>query len=140
MASGAGTVTLTVDDAFIATALRQALGNTVPGYSLANVRAHCVPGNRIQVAADATGPFGISVPAFMNLQPVASQGHLTIHVLEARIGGLTLPAAVDAQIEQAANSQLRSLGSASLSGPPQYVVTGVTTTTGHATVTLGSQP
>jgi hypothetical protein len=140
VASGSGSVTLTVDDAFIATALRQALANGLPGYSIANVRAHCVPGDRILLGADAAGPFAISAPVYMNLQPVASQGYFTVHVLDARVGGLTLPAAADAQIEQAANNQLRSLGSAALAGPSQYVVTGVTTTTGHATVTLGPQP
>lgn len=135
---GSGSVAVTVDDAFLTASLDNALHQVPLGTSIRGVTAHCVPGDRILLSADTQlGPFNQPGTFSMTLQPGASQGHFVVHVLSASIGGLTLPAAVDAQMEAAADAQLRSLGDTALAGSTQYVVRGAQTTYDHLTVMLG---
>lgn len=139
-ATGAGSISVTVDDAFLTAAMGDALHQVALGVNVHDVAAHCVPGDQIQLrgVADAQlGPFTQPMPLAISLQPAASQGHLTVHVLSARIGGLTLPGAVDAQIEAAANSQLGSVGHVAVAGAPPYEVRAIQTTYQHLTILLG---
>jgi hypothetical protein len=72
-------------------------------------------------------------------QLAASGGHVTVHVTQATIGGLTLPPPVGAVLEQALNARLADLANMLQVGGTRYVVTGVRTTEGQLTITLGAQ-
>lgn len=142
VAPGGGNVAVTVDDAFLTTALRVAFQQTRLPVQVRDASAHCVPGDRILVSGAADLPLlGVSAPVSMTLQPVVGHGHLTMRILSAHIGGLTLPATADAALERAVDAQLSGLGGAALGGAPgapTYALTGVTTADGQLTLTLGT--
>lgn len=134
--SGVGDVQITVDDAYLTAAVRQAASGVPVVGGISKLTVHAVPGDRLLLAG-TSNEFGVSTPVSMVLQPLARHGDFTVHVLESRIGGMPLPGFLDAQVENAINQQVANLGQSALSGSPPYVVTGVTTTYGHITLTLG---
>jgi hypothetical protein len=127
---------VTVDDAYLTAAMRQAAGGMPVVGGVTALTAHALPGDRI-VLSGVSGALGASTPVSMTLQPFVRSGALAVRVLDARVGGLSLPAFLDAQIEAAINAQIATLGQSALSGSPHYVVTSVATTLGHITLTLG---
>jgi LmeA-like phospholipid-binding len=141
--SGESDVTVTLDDAFLSAALQTGLQQDHLPFVIRHAGAHCVPGGRIVATGQASLgrlPLGIQSDLAMTLQPVAQQGRLHVHVLDASVGALALPSAVNTAIEDALDRQLASVGGqVSLGGRfgPHYVVTGVATTDGHLTLTLG---
>ena len=129
--SGVGRVTVTVDDAYLTTAVGQAMASVPVVGGATNLAAHAEPGDQILLSGTSGG-----APVSMTLQPLASQGVLSVHVLDAHIGGMPLPGFVDGQAESAINSQINSLSQSTLAGT-HYTVTSVSTTSGHIILTLG---
>jgi hypothetical protein len=134
--SRVGHVTVTVDDAFLTAAIRTGSSSVASSYGISDLTAQSVPGDRVIVSGSSTGLL-VAVPVTMTLQPLASNGVLSMHVIQATYGGVPLPGFFDAQIENAINSQIANLGKSPLSGT-NYVVTNVTTSYGHITLTFGT--
>jgi hypothetical protein len=129
--TGVGHVTVTVDDAYLTTAVRQAVGSVPVVNGVSDLAAHAEPGDKMLLSGTSNG-----APVSVTLQPQLSNGALSVHVASSRIGGLPLPGFVDGQAESAINSQLATLSQSALSGT-HYVVTSVSTTSGHIVLTLG---
>jgi hypothetical protein len=130
--TGVGHVTVTMDDAYLTSAVRQAVGSVPVIGSVTNLTAHAEPGDQMLLSGTSNG-----APLSITLQPLLSNGVVSVHVADAHIGGLPLPSFIDGQAESAINSQLATLSQSALSGT-HYVVTSVTTTSGHIVLTLGS--
>jgi hypothetical protein len=134
-----GHLTVSVDDAYLTAAVRQAAANVPAASNVSSLTAHVQSGDHIVVSGDAS-VFSVPVPLSMTLQPVVNQGALTVQVVDAYVGGFPMPGLLDTQLEGAINAQLGPLGQSTLAGGPHYVVTSVATAPGLLTLTLKQAP
>ena len=129
--------TLTLDDAFLSQLSGDALRGAALPFTLSNVRVAIHPDNQIALVADAiTGPLNRQLAMTGTL--VADSGQLHIHVTQASVGGLTLPAALDTVLGSALNARLATLNDQFQVGGTRYAITSVTTQEGQ--LTLGLAP
>lgn len=129
--------TITLDNAFLSQLSADALRQTTLPFALANVRAAIHPGNQIAIAADATaGPFTRELAAAGTL--TVADGRLHLHVTQASVGGLALPAALNGALESTLNARLAALNDLLQLGGTSYAITSVTTQEGL--LTLGLAP
>lgn len=129
--------TLTLDDAFLSQLGAEALRGAALPFAISNVRVAIHPANQIAVFADATaGLFTRQLTVTGTLAAV--DGRLRLSVTQASVGGLALPAALDAVLESALNARLATLNDLFQFGGTSYAITSVTTQEGQ--LTLGLAP
>lgn len=130
--------TLTLDDAFLSQLSADALRQAALPFALGNVRVAIHPGNQIAIAADAAdaavGPLTreLAVAGILT----TADGGLHLHVTQAAVGGLALPAALDGVLESALNARLAALNDLLRLGSTRYAITSVTTQEGLLTLRL----
>ncbi|SRR5579875_230340 len=139
-ATGPGTISITVDDAFLTTVTQTAISSANTPVPITNVHAHILAGDSIVITGQTPpifffGPGHFSATA----QPVAHNGRLGVHLIKGSLGGINAPTQVLKLIEANINQQLGGTAFAPIIGNTQYVVVGVTTTAGHMTLTLQPQ-
>jgi hypothetical protein len=102
------------------------------------VQARILPGNMVDISGDAN--MGILGTQHLSAtgQLTVLDGHLRMHITRGTIGGLALPAPIVTAIENALNNQFVQLGGMLILGGNRYVVTGVNTTNGLLTLSLGN--
>lgn len=129
--------TLTLDNAFLSQLGSDALRGAALPFTITNVHVAIHPGNQIAIAADATaGLFTRELAVAGTL--TATDGRLRLHVTQAAVGGLALPAALDAALESALNARLAALNDLFQLGGTRYAITSVATQEGL--LTLGLAP
>lgn len=132
-----GHATLTLDDAFLSQLSADALRQAGLPFALSNVRVAIHPANQIAIAADATaGPLTrqLAITGILSVDG----GRVRLHVTQAAVGGLSLPAPLDAALESALNARLATLNGLLQFGGTSYAITSVTTEEGQ--LTLGLAP
>lgn len=133
----AADATLTLDEAFLTQLSADALRQTTLPFTLSNVRVAIHPGNQIAIFANATAGLLTRQLAIVGTLSV-DRGRLRLHVAQATIGGLALPAPFDAALESALNAKLASLNDLFQLGGTSYAITSVGTQEGL--LTLGLAP
>lgn len=129
--------TITLDDAFLSQLGSDALHGAALPFTITNVRVAIHPANQFAVFADATaGPLTRQLTLTGTLAAV--DGRLRLRVTQAAVGGLALPAALDAALESALNARLATLNELFQFGGTSYAITSVTTREGQ--LTLGLAP
>jgi len=135
---GHGSVSLTVDDAFLTNVAQNAANNAGLPLPITNVHAHIQPNDTIAITGDVGGILFFGGTHFSAVaQPRVVNGRLTIHLLSGNIGGATAPSATLTALETSINQQLNGSAFSPTFNGVQYVVTGVTTANGSMTVKLG---
>ncbi len=136
--AGPAHVTLTLDDAFLSQLSADGLRQAALPFTLSNVRVAIHPANQIAITADATAGLltrRLAVAATLS----AEGGQLRLRVTQAAVGGLSLPAPLDAALETALNAKLASLNDLLQFGGTSYAITSVTTQEGLLTLGLAPQ-
>lgn len=129
--------TLTLDDAFLTQISADALHQARLPFTIANTRVAIHPDDQIAISADATiGPLTRQLAVTGTLAAV--DGRVQVHVTQAEVGGLGLPAALDAALESALNAKLATLNDLFQFGGTSYAITSLTTQEGQ--LTLGLAP
>lgn len=129
--------TITLDDAFLSQLDAEALTGAALPFAISSVRVAIHPANQIAIYADATaGLFTRQLTVTGTLTAV--DGRLRLSVTQASVGGLALPAALDAALESALNARLAALNDLFQFGGTSYAITSVTTQEGK--LTLGLAP
>lgn len=129
--------TLTLDDAFLSRLSADGLRQANLPFTTSNVRVTIHPNDQIAIVADATAGLltrQLDVSGSLGL----AGGRLRLHVTQAAIGGLALPAPFDAALESALNAQLATLNDLFQFGGTSYAITSVATREGL--LTLGLAP
>lgn len=129
--------TLTLDDTFLSQLSADGLRQANLPFTTSNVRVAIHPHDQIAISADATAVLLTRQLAVTGILGVDG-GRLRLHVTQAAIGGLALPAAFDAALESALNAQLASLNDLFQYGGTRYVITSLATREGQ--LTLGLAP
>ena len=128
---------ITVDDAFLSQLGAEALNGAALPFAISNVRVAIHPANQIAIYADATAGL-LTRQLTVTGTLAAVNGRLRLSVTRASIGGLALPAALDAVLESALNARLATLNDLFQFGGTSYAITSVTTQEGQ--LTLGLAP
>jgi|GEM_PF-5241073 len=131
-----GNFTITMSDALLTIGMRMAL-KKVQGQlpvTLSNPVAATQTNNRLNMNVDAIGPAGLSIGVHFVFSPkVSTSGQLTFTVIDAQLGGLSIPG-VNGVIENALNQQFADFGKGQLNGL-QYQLTEAHTVSGSLIIT-----
>jgi hypothetical protein len=126
---GSAALVVTMDD----TLLSQAVGNGLATAQLPVIfrgaQAHAAAHNQMSVSAQADF-LVVTVPVVATAQLMVANGHLTVHTIMAKIGGLALPGVVTSALDTQINRQLARATPGLLPRGSHYTLTGVTTTNG----------
>jgi hypothetical protein len=136
--TGAGNVSIAIDDAFIAHSAAHGIALVSVPFTLSNVRAHIDAGNTVSLSGDAVTPV-LTGQFTATTQLSVANGHLVSHLTDAEIGALPLPAPVTATLDGALNDQLAHATDQLLPSALGMALTGITTTSGHLTLLVTSQ-
>lgn len=134
-------ITISVSDAFLSRTAGTAISHAQLPVAIDNVQAHTGPGNQLTFSGQADALFGfVQRPLAATSQLSADNGHLALHITNASVGGMPLPAPATGALEAAINGQLANATQQLTAGNSHLAVTGVTTSGGKVTLTLQQQP
>jgi hypothetical protein len=133
-------ITISVSDAYLSRTAGLAISHAQLPVTIGNVQAHTEPGNQLTFSGQADALFGfVQRPLAATSQLTAEHGHLALHITNATVGGLPLPAPVTGLLESAVNTQLANVTNQLTSGNSHLVVTGVATGGSQVTITFQQQ-
>jgi hypothetical protein len=131
-------ITVSIDDASLSQVITDGLTQADVPFHVSNIQARILPGEIVYISGDASvsilGPQQLAVTG----QLTVLDGRLSMHITRAAIGALALPAPVVSAIEKSLNEQFVQLGGLLVLGGNRYVVTGISTTNGLLTLSLGN--
>jgi len=131
-------IVVSIDDATLAQVIADGLAQANTPFHTSNIQVSILLGNLVDISGDATYSIVPAQRLSVTGQVSAQDGHLHMHLIRASIGGLNLPAPLVGVLEQSINNQLVRLGGMLVLGGTRYVVTGVSTSDGILSLTLGA--
>jgi hypothetical protein len=130
-------IMVTVDDQYLTRVVIQGIiMANLPGFTIANVKAHIAPNNVIMISGTMQA---IATPlADLNAQGqvTASGGLLVVSNIFGTFGGLTLPSVVDSSLEFGINLAIANERQRLTQGGIHYYIEGVSSTDGRLTLML----
>jgi hypothetical protein len=136
--TGGGDLTITMDDAYLTSAVRTSLSHAKLPVTVSHVRAHALAGNMVEIGGDVTLLPGLPprpMTARMALNVVDHK--VAVTMLSSTLGGLQMPSPVLDGMQKALNAQLGASISQLGGSPAHYRIDGVQTTDGSLTLQLG---
>lgn len=133
VAQDAGDVTITMNDTFLTSLVVEGVAQANFPFKVTNICAHIEPGSTVFVRGDAP-LLQRELTATGHLS--AENGVLVMHITQATIGGLNLPAVLLRSFEQQFNKEAAKISSNLQVGGATYRVASVSSTSGRISVSL----
>jgi hypothetical protein len=125
-----GALRVTITDAFLNDAFKASSSG-----ALTDVQSHIHSDGTLTISGVLQGAsFASGQTAVIVLEPVVSQGKLTVRAVSGSIGGVTLPGLALAPIATRVNEQLAQASQVSLGGRQTLAIQAVTFTNGEMTI------
>lgn len=122
----AGNLTITMDDVYLTQVVGSAVSQASLPISLSDVQVEILPDDRVKISGNARTLIPGTNQMVATAQIETRSGTLALHILSAKIGGLTLPAAITSALERAINAKLAEMIQELV--PQGYTISGVSTT------------
>ena len=118
-----GNLSINMDDAYLTRQVSAAVSQANLPIKLSNVQAEILPDEQVKISGDTTGsfPIGAHLEAVAQLRIV--NGQLALHIINAQIGGLPLPASLASALEKPMNAKLQQVSAYLL--PAGYQITAI---------------
>ena len=125
----AGNLSINMDDAYLTRQVSAAVTQANLPIHLSNVEAEILPGEQVKISGDTTNsfPIGAHLEAVAQLRIV--NGQLALHIINAQVGGLPLPAQLASALERPMNEKLQQVSAYLL--PPGYHITAISSSAHH---------
>lgn len=124
-----GNLSINMDDAYLTRQVSAAVTQANLPISLSNVQTEILPGEQVKISADTTGSFPVGAHLEAVAQLRIANGQLALHISDARIGGLPLPASLASALERPMNEKMQEVSAYLL--PPGYHITAISSSEHH---------
>ena len=137
--SGQQDVAITVDDALLTKLAAAGIAHAGLPFAVTNVQAHVLLGNVVTISGDVPA-LGLCGPRHLaaSAQVVPNAGRLALHITDASVGNLGLPAVVTTVLEAALDDRLAALTDTFTVLGTHYQVVGAQSSPGALTLLLAA--
>ena len=124
-----GNLSINMDDAYLTRQVSAAVTQANLPIQVSNVQAEILPDEQVKISGDTTGSFPIGAHLEAEAQLRIVNGQLALHIINAQIGGLPLPASVASALEKPMNEKLQEVSAYLL--PTGYHITAISSSEHH---------
>lgn len=132
-----GNLSINMDDAYLTRQVSAAVTQANLPIKLSNVQAEILPSEQVEISADTTNafPLGAHLEAIAQLRIV--NGQLALHIINAQVGGLPLPAQLSSALERPINEKMQQVSAYLL--PQGYHITAISSNEHHLQMIISQQ-
>ena len=132
-----GNLSINMDDAYLTRQVSAAVTQANLPIKLSNVQAEILPSEQVKISADTTNafPLGAHLEAIAQLRIV--NGELALHIINAQVGGLPLPAQLSSALERPINEKMQQVSAYLL--PQGYHITAISSSEHHLQMIISQQ-